>query len=114
MLDHARSVRPSVVLSAYLFVTVLFDVVQARTLWLASITSTERTYTAVFSTTLAIKVAVLVLEAQQKSNWAMGDMKSRSPEETSGIYSIGVYFVNQTFPSTHNTHECLLTRSYSG
>ncbi|KAJ1337861.1 ATP-binding cassette subfamily C (CFTR/MRP) member 1 [Microdochium nivale] len=98
MLDHARSVRPSVVLSAYLFVTVLFDVVQARTLWLASITSTERTYTAVFSTTLAIKVAVLVLEAQQKSNWAMGDMKSRSPEETSGIYSIGVYFwLNKLF-----------------
>ncbi|KXJ97331.1 putative ABC multidrug transporter [Microdochium bolleyi] len=97
-LDHARSVRPSVVLSAYLFATVLFDIAQVRTLWLSSITYNERAYTSVFSTALAVKVAVLVLEAQKKTKWAKDDMKDRSPEETSGMYSLGVYFwLNRLF-----------------
>ncbi|KAH7040858.1 P-loop containing nucleoside triphosphate hydrolase protein [Microdochium trichocladiopsis] len=97
-LDHARSVRPSVVLSAYVFTTVVLDIAQARTLWLASITSSERAYASVFSTTLAVKVAVLFLEAQQKSRWAKEDMRDCSPEETSGMYSLGVFFwLNKLF-----------------
>ncbi len=32
--EHVRSVQPSLLLNAYLFFTLLFDIVRARTLWL--------------------------------------------------------------------------------
>lgn len=96
-LDHARSVRPSVVLGSYLFATVVLDIVQARTLWLASTTANEQSYSSVFTIALAVKVGILLLEAQQKSRWAKEDMKQCSPEEISGMYSLGVYFVSFLF-----------------
>ncbi|KAI2464664.1 ABC multidrug transporter [Annulohypoxylon bovei var. microspora] len=90
--DHSRSPRPSIFLSAYLFWTLIFDIAQARTYWLASSTRPEFAFTAIFTTALATKVAMLLLEAQRKTRWVAWDSKDHSPEETSGIYSLGVYF----------------------
>ncbi|KAI0528525.1 hypothetical protein GGR58DRAFT_509205 [Xylaria digitata] len=53
-------------LSAYLFLTLLFDIAQARTFWLLSQTRSETVFAAVFTTALIIKVAVVFLEAQKK------------------------------------------------
>lgn len=96
--DHSRSPRPSVFLSAYLFFTLLFDIAQARTYWLASFTRPEVAFTAIFTAALAMKVIMLLLEAQRKTRWVTWDSKDHSPEETSGIYSLGVYFwLNRLF-----------------
>ncbi|KAM7196129.1 P-loop containing nucleoside triphosphate hydrolase protein [Naviculisporaceae sp. PSN 640] len=108
LIDHAKSPRPSVLLNIYLFLTLLLDAAQARTLFLISSFSTlssephrlgglpDHTYSSVFVTSVALKIAILVIEAQRKSRWVRwGESdaeKEHSPEETSGIFSLGVFF----------------------
>lgn len=102
--DHSRSPRPSIFLNAYLFLTLLFDIAQVRTYWLASSTRPEMTFTAIFTASLAMKAVILLLEAQRKAKWVAWDSKDHSPEETSGIYSLGVYFwLNRLFLEGYNT-----------
>ncbi|KAI5922440.1 ABC multidrug transporter [Camillea tinctor] len=97
-LDHARSPRPSIILNTYLSLTFLFDIAQVRTYWLSSSTKPEVAYTSIFTASFIIKVVIVVLEAQRKSKWIQWDSKEHSPEETSGIYSLGVYFwLNRLF-----------------
>ncbi|KAL1844981.1 hypothetical protein VTK73DRAFT_1393 [Phialemonium thermophilum] len=92
VVDHSRSPRPSVLLNSYLFLTLLLDASQARTLFLSSDGMPELTYSSLFSATIALKCGILLLEAQQKSRWLVWDAKAHSPEETSGIFSLGVFF----------------------
>ncbi|KAI1387586.1 ABC multidrug transporter [Hypoxylon trugodes] len=101
--DHSRSPRPSVLLSVYLFWTLLFDIAQVRTYWLASTTRPEVAYSAIFTAAFAMKVVMLLLEAQPKRKWVDWDSKDHSPEETSGIYSLGVYsWLNHLFLEGYN------------
>ncbi|KAF3019761.1 hypothetical protein E8E14_010934 [Neopestalotiopsis sp. 37M] len=91
--EHSRSPRPSILLSSYLFVTLLFDIAKTRTFWLASATRSEHTYTSVFTAATAVKASLLLLEARHKTKWINWDTKEpHSPEETSGIFDLGVYF----------------------
>jgi hypothetical protein len=97
-LDHSKSFRPSALLSTYLFFTSLFDAVQARTLFLASETKSQYVYSGVFTATLAYKVLLLLLEARQKAKWATSTATELSPEETCGIFSLGVFlWLNKLF-----------------
>ncbi|CAH0045091.1 unnamed protein product [Clonostachys solani] len=96
--DHRKSPRPSVLLSSYLFFTLILDAAQARTLFLSSEAKPELTYSSIFSTAIAFKLIILILEAQRKSRWVSWDEKEHSPEETSSIFSIGVFFwLNRIF-----------------
>ncbi|CAI7583074.1 unnamed protein product [Penicillium crustosum] len=98
VVDHSKSPRPSVLLSSYLFLTLFLDVAQARTLFLSSDDKPELTYSSIFVTAIALKTGILLLEAQQKSRWVGWDEKEHSPEETSGIFSLGVFFwLNKMF-----------------
>jgi hypothetical protein len=98
LVDHSKSPRPSVLLNSYLFLTLLLDAAQARTLFLSSGDKPELTYSSIFSAAMALKVAILLLEAQRKSKWVSWDEKEHSPEETSGIFSLGVFFwLNRLF-----------------
>ncbi|RYP06754.1 hypothetical protein DL764_002951 [Monosporascus ibericus] len=98
LVDHSRSPRPSVLLNSYLFLTLLLDAAQARTLFLSSGDKPELTYSSIFSAAIALKVGILLLEAQRKSRWVSWDEKEHSPEETSGIFSLGVFFwLNKLF-----------------
>ncbi|KAI0503440.1 putative ABC multidrug transporter [Xylaria bambusicola] len=90
-LENNRCPRPSVLLGAYLLITILLDIAQVRTFWLASSTQLEIVYAAVFTTALGMKLVVALLEAQKKTRWVRWDKSSHSPEETSGIYSLGLY-----------------------
>ncbi|KAK7942741.1 P-loop containing nucleoside triphosphate hydrolase protein [Apiospora aurea] len=99
LLEHSRSARPSVLLNAYLFLSLLFDITQTRTFWLASGTRSEKANTALFTASVALKAIILLVEARRKrtfiSKW---DEKEHSPEETSGLYSLGVFFwLNRVF-----------------
>jgi hypothetical protein len=98
VLDHSRSPRPSVLLNVYLSLTLILEATQARTLFISLHTKYELTYSAVFGTTVAIKAVILLLEAKQKSLWIRWNQKEHSPEETSGIFSLSVYFwLNKMF-----------------
>ncbi|KAK8053968.1 ABC multidrug transporter [Apiospora saccharicola] len=98
LLEHSRSARPSVLLNAYLFLTLLFDITQTRTFWLASGTRLEKANTALFTASVALKAIILLLEARRKRCFVKWDEKEHSPEETSGLYSLGVFFwLNRVF-----------------
>ncbi|KAI1762775.1 P-loop containing nucleoside triphosphate hydrolase protein [Hypoxylon sp. FL1150] len=97
-LEHSRSPRPSVLLNAYIFLTILFDIASIRTLWLASDNSDEVTFSRLSTAALSVKVLVLVLESQHKTRWIRWDAKDHSPEETTGLFGLGAFFwLNQLF-----------------
>jgi hypothetical protein len=98
VVDHSRSPRPSMLLSSYLFLTLLLDAAQTRTLFLSSDDNPQLTYSSMFSAALALKAAILLLEARQKSKWLSWDEQEHSPEETSGVFSLGMFFwLNRMF-----------------
>ncbi|RYC64367.1 hypothetical protein CHU98_g1837 [Xylaria longipes] len=98
VVDHSRSPRPSILLNSYLFLTLLLDGAQARTLFLSSGDRPEIGYSSIFTAAIALKLGIFLLEARQKSRWISWDMKEHSPEETSSIFSLGVYFwLNRLF-----------------
>lgn len=100
VVDHSRSPRPSVLLNGYLFLTLLLDATQTRTLYLSADNGHERTYASLFSASTALKAGSLLLEAHQKTGWVTWNRKEHSPEETSSIFSLGVFFwVNKIFIS---------------
>jgi ABC-type multidrug transport system fused ATPase/permease subunit len=98
VIDHSKSPKPSVLLNTYLSLTLLLDAAQTRTLYMLSAGKPELTYSNVFSCAMALKAVILLLEAKQKSSWVSWNEKDHSPEETSGIFSIGVFFwLNKLF-----------------
>jgi hypothetical protein len=98
LVDHSRSPRPSVLLNSYLFLTLLLDAAQARTLFFSSNGRPELTYSIIFCVAMALKLGILLLEAHQKTKWVTWDKEKHSPEETSGIFSLGVFFwLNKMF-----------------
>lgn len=88
-LEHTKSIRPSSLLNAYLFFSVLFDVVQLRTLW--KIHSLE-TVASIFSSALALKVVILVLEAWEKDSLLTPPYRGTAPEAKSGLYNRSLYW----------------------
>lgn len=103
VVDHNRSRKPSALLNSYLFISLLLDAAQSRTLFLSAGDKPELTYSSIFSATIALKVGILLLEAQRKAKWVDWDDKEHSPEETSGIFSLGVFFwLNRMFLEGYN------------
>jgi hypothetical protein len=64
--------------------TLPFDAARARTLWIAGAT---RPIAAVFTSTLGVKIMILVIEAVEKRGILLEPYQGTSPEATSGIYS---------------------------
>lgn len=86
--EHTRSVRPSTLINAYLFFTLLFDCVVARTLWLLEGAGVNAR---LFTSAIAIKVLVLGTEAWEKRSILLAQYHDLSPEVTSGILSRSVF-----------------------
>jgi ATP-binding cassette, subfamily C (CFTR/MRP), member 1 len=80
--EHTKSIRPSALLEVYLFFTLLFDAVRARTLWL--VIGDE--IAIIFTTSLALKLLLLLLEAKRKNSYLASTEAQRGPEETSGAF----------------------------
>ncbi|PYH80499.1 hypothetical protein BO82DRAFT_433285 [Aspergillus uvarum CBS 121591] len=98
VVDHGRSSRPSMLLNSYLFLTLLLDIARARTLFLSSDHSFEITYSGIFYASVGLKTAILLLEACRKTRWLSWDATQHSPEETRGIFSLGVFsWLNKLF-----------------
>lgn len=97
-LENSRSARPSVLLSVYLSVTLLFDIAATRTTWLLSTVQAGDLHARLSTCVLFAKFLLLGFEVQQKTRWLSWDLKEHSPEETSGLYSLGAFFwLNKLF-----------------
>ncbi|TDZ30419.1 ABC transporter FUM19 [Colletotrichum spinosum] len=96
--EHANAPRPSMLLTAYIFLQIVFDVAQTRTSWLMARTFSTELFARLFTASLAVKVAILLAEAQKKAQWMKWAEEEHSPEETSGLFSLGVYWwLNKLF-----------------
>ena len=86
--EHIKSIRPSFLLTAYLFVSLLLDAARLRTEWLISVNTA---YAAELSTSAAIKLTLLVLESVEKRKILIDTEKSPSKESLSGPFSRGFF-----------------------
>ncbi|KAF4625089.1 hypothetical protein G7Y89_g13080 [Cudoniella acicularis] len=87
--EHTRSVRPSTLITVYLFLSLLFDCVIARTLWLLG---GAGVIGRLFTSTIPIKFLVLAIEAWEKRSILLSQYQHLSPEVTSGILSRSVFW----------------------
>lgn len=85
-IEHAKTIRPSFLLSAYLFTSVLFDVARARTQWLMS---SNIPFASLLSASLALKTTLLILENVSKRTILIGPAPSH--ESTSGPFNRGLF-----------------------
>ncbi|PYH93315.1 ABC transporter [Aspergillus ellipticus CBS 707.79] len=90
-LEHSRSLRPSILLSAFLSLTVLFDIVRVRSLWLSAHTHFQLIYVRLFTAATVWKAILLLLESLRHHGRSKCDQKAHSPEETSGLYGLGTF-----------------------
>ncbi|KAJ4397176.1 hypothetical protein N0V93_001400 [Gnomoniopsis smithogilvyi] len=75
----------------FLFVTILLDITQTRTMWLAAHTYDDLTFVRILTASTSWKALLILLESRRKQRWLRWDRKIHSPEETSGIYGIGTF-----------------------
>lgn len=99
--EHGKSLRPSSLLNVFLLVSLLLDAAMLRTLWLSEFVNGA--IQAVFSASFAVKAALVVLEAVEKSRFLLvlgmpagdrdgdADGEKTAPEETAGLYGRAVY-----------------------
>lgn len=82
--EHSRSVAPSTLLNVYLLFSLVFDLVQARTLYLRH---DDTPIAAVFSAMIGIKAALLFLESLGKRSYLKKPYRELPPESISGIFN---------------------------
>ena len=87
--EHTRSLRPSLLLNAYLLLSALLDVATLRTFWMAAVSTPIR---ALFTVSFSLKLVVLVLEAKEKGKYLRHGVQLGSPEATAGLYSQGLFW----------------------
>ncbi|EDN98254.1 hypothetical protein SS1G_13112 [Sclerotinia sclerotiorum 1980 UF-70] len=87
-LEHVHSVKPSALINAWLLLTLPFDIARARTLWLDN---ANTSIAAVFTSTLGVKVMVIIAEAIEKRHILIDRYRHISPENTSGWALTGAF-----------------------
>lgn len=87
--EHKRSVRPSLLLGAYLVLTIILDTAHARTLW---IRDGLTPIAGVFTASLAIKAVILVLEETPKRAYLPDSEKDIAVECTTGVVSRSLFW----------------------
>ncbi|KAJ5190136.1 multidrug resistance-associated protein [Penicillium cinerascens] len=103
-MEDERSVKPSSLLAIYLFLTLLFDIVQTRTLWLSRAGSV---IPSLFTANVAAKTTMLLLESLGKQKYLTGTYRDLPPESTSGILNRSfMWWLNRLF---HAGFRSLLT-----
>jgi ATP-binding cassette subfamily C (CFTR/MRP) protein 1 len=83
-LEHTRSLQPSTLITVYLLLSLLFDAAQSRTLYLRA---NSNVLAAVFTASITLKLALLVLEAQSKRPSLKQPYRNYAREALSGIFN---------------------------
>ncbi|OKL59747.1 hypothetical protein UA08_04922 [Talaromyces atroroseus] len=95
--EDSRSVKPSSLLSVYLLFTLLFDVAQARTLWLLQ-QEQSKPIKVLFSISVGLKSVFLALETKGKRAYLETKYQDLPPESTSGIINRSfMWWLNHLF-----------------
>jgi hypothetical protein len=84
-LEHTRSASPSDIIGVFVLISIILDVPQARTLWLRHRSDTA--VAAIFTACLAIKIAILFLEARSKGPWLLPPYRAHAPEALANIFN---------------------------
>lgn len=82
-MEHVRSLKPSLLLNAYLFTTFIFDAVMLRTVWLSSFNLIIR---GLFTASFISKFVLMMLEGFEKRAYFIFNYQKVGPEESSGFY----------------------------
>ncbi|KAJ5098890.1 hypothetical protein N7532_005891 [Penicillium argentinense] len=90
--EHTRSVKPSLILNAYLFCSLLFDIAKTRTLWLRSVDSFNNGIAIVTTVAVGAKVVLALLEAIEKRSILSTEYQGYPPEATAGFYNKATFW----------------------
>ena len=83
-IEHERTIRPSLMINAYLVLSICFEATSTRTLWLQGY---NNIIAAVTSVSTALRCVLLVTESTRKEHILRSEWKGGSPEATSGLVS---------------------------
>ncbi|KAI4192890.1 MAG: hypothetical protein LQ346_004105 [Caloplaca aetnensis] len=86
--EHQRTIRPSLILEAYLLLSLIFDAARVRTLWLQDY---NNILAAVSTAAFAIKICLLSVETVGKRKLLRKEYASESPEATSGLFGKSLF-----------------------
>ncbi|QPC72817.1 hypothetical protein HYE68_003569 [Fusarium pseudograminearum] len=86
--EHAKSPRPSSLLSVFFAVSLLLDAALLRTLWLAPISVA---IPAAFTAAFVLKAILVVVEGWSKAQYLVSGSGVHSPEVTAGLYARAVF-----------------------
>ncbi|KAF2846111.1 ABC multidrug transporter-like protein [Plenodomus tracheiphilus IPT5] len=93
--EHLRTVKPSFVLNVYLLFTCGFDIERSRSY---SLTPELDLVATIFTTRLAVKVLLAILEARGKRKLLLPEYADSPTETTSGMYkSASFWWLNELF-----------------
>lgn len=87
--EHSRSIHPSFLINAYLLITLPLDAANVRTLWLRAGTAA---IAGIASTSLAIKLLIIVVEAVEKRKLLLPSYAHYSPESTSSLFARALFW----------------------
>lgn len=90
--EHTRSVRPSFILNAYLFCSLLFDIAHTRTLWLRHVDSYNVAIAIIATVAVGAKLLLLVLEAVEKRSILTREFTNYPPEATASFYNRALFW----------------------
>lgn len=88
ILEHRNTSRPSFLISIFLFLSILFDIVRTRTAWLGS---EARALAGTTTAAVVLKLAILALETVNKRSILLEAYTELSKEATSGLLSRGLF-----------------------
>lgn len=84
-LSHSKEARTSLLLNGYLLVALLLAAIRTRTAWLVF---GQQAYTNFFTIGTALLGLIAILEALPKRHWSKVSLDEKSPEDTSGLYTL--------------------------
>lgn len=86
--EHRNTLRPSFLITIYLMLSILFDIVRTRTAWLQG---DARAVAGTTTTAVILKLAVLVFETVNKRSILLDTYRRLSKEATSGLLSRSLF-----------------------
>ena len=85
-MEHLKTLRPSTLITTFLFFTIIFDAAWIRTLWLSNADVAP-----VASACIGVKVILLVVEAKGKASGVLAKSDTYGRDELSGIFSKSLF-----------------------
>ncbi|CAH0047211.1 unnamed protein product [Clonostachys solani] len=88
---HFKSRRPSTLLCSFLFVSLLTNVAKCQLLWTVATETQAKKISALFTASVVMQMCFLGTNSKWQPDWLSWDIDAHSPEETSSIFSLGLY-----------------------